>query len=167
MHQVTLDGRCFSGARPERRSAFLGTSTSLYTRNVRGKCARQIGQQHQGFSRAQRQITGDYIDKGEKSVAPVMGQEDFDLDVTSGPLPDFLKIGDEIGRGTFGIVHRAVDERSGDNVAVKLLKKRSGPFVNLGRIRNEVCNACGAITRVQDCMSNFRVIHCTGYRKLE
>lgn len=140
MRQGGLDGRCWSGALPGARSALPGVvSPCVSIRSLCGKHNRQYGVQGGGVSRGQRLITGSYIGNGaQKPGTPFMGQDDFELDVTSGPLPDSLRIEEEIGRGTFGVVHRAVNERSGDNVAVKLLRKQSGPFVNLGRIRNEV-----------------------------
>lgn len=60
-----------------------------------------------------------------------------------GPLPKSLRLGDPIGRGTFGVVHGATCSDTGRSYAVKVLKKRRHgypPERLRARINNEVRN---------------------------
>lgn len=48
-------------------------------------------------------------------------------ELSNGPLPDTLQLGEVLGKGTFGEVYRGVDTTSGAEFAVKVIsKKRSG-----------------------------------------
>lgn len=138
MKQAAFESRALAGAvRPERNSCCPVSKVGRggCVRDSSSKPARRTAVQYQSSESEPIQRQSPCMGAGAVPSSP---QEAFDLDVTSGPFPEYLELGEEIGRGTFGIVHKARDTRSGKEVAVKLLKKREGPFVNLGRIRNEV-----------------------------
>lgn len=123
----------------ETKPGLFSTSTPLVKRSS-GWPARFSNSRLRAYAPPAGGIHSGALQVGFSKNGPAQPMETVapDLDVSAGPFPESLELGEELGRGTFGIVFGAMDSVTGENFAVKVLKKRSGPFMNLKRIRNEV-----------------------------